>query len=524
MKKKVFSVLSLLLVFMMCFTTGCSSKSSEGNSTSNESAKTKKDIVIADGAEFTTMDPGDTNDTLSYSVQKTMMEGLFGFDKDMKVVPLLAESFTANDQATEFTIKLKKGIKFQDGTDFNADAVKINLDRLSDQTQGLKRNTLFKVIDKTEVVDDSTVKLILKSPFGAMINTLAHPAGMMISPKALKEYGKEVARHPVGTGPYKLQDWTPGTGLKVVKNDNYWNGKPQYDSITFKAVVEEGSRVAMLQTGEADFIFPVPVTQIDKIKSDKNITLQAIDSMVVRTISLNCHKKPFNDVRVRQALNYAIDKDAFAKVVYNGFAKPADSVIAPNVQFHVASPVYKADVEKAKSLLKEAGYPNGFKTTLWCSNSTAAVKAGEFIQQQLAQVGVDCKVVPTEYATLDQKVFDVQKGQEGEVEMYYSGWSPSTGDADWGIRPLYAGESFPPASFNTSYYQTDECDKAIQDALATTDPEKRAAAYKTAQEILWKDCPSVFLTVDTTTSAIRNTASNLMILPDGSLAITTPSK
>lgn len=511
MKTKKRSLFALALVVIMSLTVACA----PAKQTAKE---VKKDIVVAGSAEPSTMDPHDTNDTVAYSIQKTMLEGLFGFDKDMKVVPVLAESYTANDSATEFTIKLRKGVKFQDGTDFNAAAAKVNLDRLADQTQKLKRNTLFNMVSKTDIVDDYTIKITLKAPFGAMINTLAHPAGMMISPKALKEYGKEVSKHPVGTGAYTFKEWIPGTKLTVVKNDKYWGTPAQYNSITFKTVKEDGSRVAMLQTGEADFIYPVPTMQVEKLKTDKNVKIQQSPSIIVRYVSMNVNKKPFNDLKVRQALNYAIDKKAFAQVVFNGFADPLKSVIAPNTQFYSEQKQYDYNIEKAKQLLKEAGYPDGFKTTLWSANNSTAVKVDEFIQQQLAKVGVTVSVVPQEQAALSNKLFGTPI-DKSEVELYYGGWSPSTGDADWGIRPLLAQEALPPASYNTAYYVNKESDSFIKAALQTSDSKLRADAYAKAQKMLWDDAPWVFLTTDVNISASRSNISGIAVLPDGSLLV-----
>jgi len=521
MKKKTLTMMTLALLAVMSVTAACSSKSKAQPNveTATGAVDGKKDITIAYNSEPSSMDPHDTNDTVAYSLQKLMLEGLFSFDKDMNVVPVLAESYVANDTATEYTIKLKTGIKFHDGTEFNAEAVKVNLDRLADQTQKLKRNSLFNMVEKTEAVDASTVKITLKTPFGAFINTLAHPAGMIISPKALAEYGKEVSKHPVGTGAYVFKEWTPGTKFVSTKNPSYWGTPAQYDSISFKTVKEDGSRVAMLQTGEADFIYPVPSMQIENLKNDKNVKILENESIIVRYISMNVNKKPFDDVRVRQALNYAIDKNAFSQVVYSGHTSPLNSVIAPNTQFYVEQKSYDYNIEKAKQLLTEAGYANGFTTKIWSNNSSVSSKADEFIQQQLAKIGVTVEVVPMEAATLSEKLYNAPAGSGGEVELYYGGWSPSTGDADWGIRPLLATESAPPASYNTAYYSNPEVDQLIQDGIHTSDPAVRAEAYKKMQEILWNDAPWVFLSVDANMAAAGSNITGINLLPDGSLQV-----
>lgn len=500
----------------------CSEDSgNEGAEETEKAVKEGKDLVIAVADNFTSMDPHDTNDTLSYSAQKTMLEGLVGFDKDMKVIPVLAEEYAANDEATEFTFKLRQNVTFHDGTPFNAEAVKVNIDRLADPNSGLKRHSLYSIVKETIVVDEYNLKVILSEPFGAMINTFAHPAAMMHSPKALEELGKEVARNPVGTGPFKFIEWKPGEGLEVTKNESYWKeGYPKVDKITFKPVSENGSRIAMLQAGEADFIYPVPTEQADSITGQGGIEVESKPSIVVRYMAMNTLKEPYNDIKVRQALNYAIDKEAFNKVVLNGHGKELDSIIAPNTQFYSKQETYDFNIEKAKDLLKEAGFVKGFKAKIWGANSSSALKAMEFLQQQLAQINVELEVVPMEAGTMSDKIWGVTDPKDAEIELYYGGWSPSTGDADWGIRPLLGGkEAFPPKSYNISYYENTEANALIESALQTADVDKRAAAYKDAQALLWNEAPWVFLSVDNTMAGKKNYLKGISLLPDGSLNI-----
>lgn len=193
-----------------------------GSSSVSLPAFAAKDIVVAVLSDFTTMDPYDANDTLSQSVAKSFYQGLFGFDKNMKLENVLAESYTVSPDGLTYTFKLRPGVKFQDGTDFNAEAVKVNLDRASNPANHLKRYNLFKYIAHTDVVDPLTVKVTLKQPFSAFIHNLAHPSAVMISPAALKKYGKDIGFHPVGTGPYQFVSWDPTDDMKVKKWDGYW--------------------------------------------------------------------------------------------------------------------------------------------------------------------------------------------------------------------------------------------------------------------------------------------------------------
>ena len=202
-----------------------------------------KEVVVAVGSNFTTLDPYDANDTLSQAVAKSFYQGLFGLDKEMKLKNVLAESYTVSDDGLTYTVKLREGIKFQDGTDFNAAAVKANLDQASDPANHLKRYNLYKNIAKTEAIDPTTVKITLKQPFSAFINILAHPATAMISPAALEKYGKEIGFHPVGTGPYELDTWNQTDFVKVKKFAGYWQpGLPKLDSITWRPVADNNTR------------------------------------------------------------------------------------------------------------------------------------------------------------------------------------------------------------------------------------------------------------------------------------------
>lgn len=521
--KKAYRLFALLGLIAVLILAACSSDSSEGNEGKDEKKATKegKDIVIAVASTLTGMDPHDTNDTLSNSVQKTIFEGLVGFDEDMNVIPVLAKDYSANDEATEFTFVLHEDVTFHDGTPFNAEAVKINFDRLSNSENGLKRNSLFSVINEIEVISDNEVKFVLSEPFGAMINTFAHPSGMIHSPKALEEHGKEVSRNPVGTGPYKFVEWKPGEGLEVIKNEEYRiEGQPKVDSITFKPVTENGSRIAMLQTGEADFIYPVPTEQADSIDGKNGIVIDSKPSIIVRYMTVNTLKEPYDDLKVRQALNYAVDKEAYINVVSNGHATVLDSIIAKDVQFYSQQEPAEYDLEKAKELLAEAGYADGFKAKLWGSNNSSSMKAMEFLQQQYAKINVDVEVLPMEAGTLSDQIWSVQSPEDAEIEMYYGGWSPSTGDADWGIRPLLGGEeSYPPHSYNVSYYDNPEVNELIQAALETADENKRKEAYDEIQSLLWEDAPWVSLTQENTISGKKNYLEGIYLLPDGSLSV-----
>ncbi|MBS6261933.1 MAG: glutathione ABC transporter substrate-binding protein [Clostridium sp.] len=498
------------------------------------SVSQKTDVTAAMSVDFMTMDPMDTSDTLSGGVQRLIMDGLFGFDDEMKIIPLLAESYEANEDATEYVIHLRQGISFSDGTPLNAEAAKANFDRWGDKELGLKRTTLLcNVLKSTEAVDEYTVKVTLTEPFGAFVATLAHPACVLMSPQVIEQGKEACAERPVGTGQYLFKEWIAGDHTTVTLNKDWWGYDPEicggkalaepdagFQSITFRPVGENASRVAMLQSGEADFIWPVPTESMETLAADENVYVGADEGIVVRYMFMNTQKAPFNDVRVRQAMNYAIDKDAYIAVVKNGLASKATSILGPATQHYKGNEPYAYDLEKARKLLADAGYPDGFETSLICTTTTSDLKQCEFIQQQLAQAGITVNINSMEKAIVSEKVESAEgPGSEVEVEMYMSGWSSSTGDADWGIRPVLARESEPPKSYNISYFENDEMDGCLKAALETADEEKRTELYAQAQDIIWEECPVVFLANDYNTWASSADVANVKIYPDGCLNI-----
>lgn len=478
-----------------------------------------KDVVVAVASTFTTTDPYDANDTLSQAVAKSFYQGLYGFDKDMKMVPVLAESHTPSKDGLVYTVKLKKGIKFHDGTDFNAEAVKVTFDRVTNPDNKLKRYNLYKNIAKTEVVDPSTVRFTLREPFSPFINTLAHPSGVIISPAALAKYGnKGIAQNPVGTGPFKFVEWKATDYLKVAKFDGYWRkGYPKVDTITWRPVVDNNTRAAMMQTNEAHFAFPLPPEAVGSLSKKPSLEVTSAPSIVHRYISMNVNQKPFDNPKVREAMNYAINKEALIKVAFAGYGIPAEGALPKGVEYAVKLGPWPYDPAKAKKLLDEAGYPNGFESTLWSAyNHTTAQKVIQFVQQQLLQVGVKVQVQALETGQRVERVESAQDPATAPVRMYYVGWSSSTGEADWAMRPLLASESFPPRLFNTAYYKNATVDSAIANALKTTSAAEKTKLYGDAQRQIWKDAPWVFLVTEQLLSVRARNLSGLYVIPDAS--------
>jgi glutathione transport system substrate-binding protein len=293
--------------------------------------------------------------------------------------------------------------------------------------------------------------------------------------------------------------------LKLKKNNHYrMAGLPKIDTLTYRSVPENGTRLAMLQAGEAQFITPVPPEMIKVIEKNPDITVFNRPSLLSLFVDMNNQKKPFNDIRVRTAMNLAVDKKAYIKVVFTGYADELDSPMAPGLAFYDKQAPWPYDVAKAKALLTEAGYPNGFDVTVTGGTNTLVRRTMEFLQQQLAVVSVRVVVESLEAGVLTSKLYTNPAPETSTIQMYVTGWSSSTGDADWGLRPFLWGKGFPPVLNNFAYYKNPVVDAAIGAGLSTIDPNKRAAAYATVQAVAWKDAPLLFLGMSHNLAAYSN--------------------
>ncbi len=472
------------------------------------------DLVVGVPDNLTGLDPANLNDNLSQSAARLMFEGLYVLDQTMKLVPALAESHEANEDATQFIFHLRRGVSFHDGTPFNASAVKFSYDRAGNPANHLKRQSLFAMVDRTEVVDDYTVKVVLKYSFGAFVNDIAHPGAMIVSPKSVADFGTNMTRHPSGTGPFRFVSWAPDT-LKMIRNEQYWkSGLPTINSVAYRSAPEDGVRIAMLKAGEAQFIYPVPPEMIKGLENSPTVAVFDKPSILTRFVALNNMRKPFNDLRVRQALNYAIDKQAFIRVVYSGHADPMDSPMPPQLDFYVRQGTWPYDPARAKALLAEAGYPNGFNSVLTGGVTTLTQRGMQFVQQQLAAVGVRVRIEALEAGMLTSKMFNVQKPEDATIVMLYGAWSSSTGDADWAMRPILYTKSFPPVLANLAWYSDPVTDAAIEAGLSTVDPKVRAAAYAKAQAQAWKDAPWIVLAVERNLAAYSKRLTGAYMRPD----------
>lgn len=548
MKKKGYRLLALLMAAAMTTLTACSGSDTAGDTSAADSAAVsgetpaeiaegasisqQQDVVAAVNVDFTTMDPMDTSDTLSGGIQRMIMDGLFGFDDDMNIYPMLATGYEANEDATEFTITLREGISFTDGTSWNADAALANFAKWDDETLGLKRTTfLCNILDTYEKVDDYTIKVKLTEPFGAFISNLAHPACVVMSPKQIEAGVEACASSPVGTGQYKFVEWIEGDHLTLELNTEWWGydadicgGTALADSdagfrtITFRPVTESATRVAMLQSGDAQIIWPTPTESVAVLEADPNVTSYTDEGLVVRFIMLNTQKEPYTDKRVRQAIDYAIDKDAYIQVVKNGLATKADSVIAPAVQYHKANEIREYNVEKAKELLAEAGYPDGFDMTLYIASTTSREKMAQMLQYYWGEIGVNLEIVSSTMAEWSASVVD--SWQSDAVNSYGVSWNSNPDP--YGYLDKFFNTQTIHASSNAGGYSNEEIDAKLVEAFSLTDQEERTAIYDEIMKQVMSEYTGLYYAYECRNWAVSERVNDAILRADSQMIVTSP--
>ena len=488
----------------------------------NTAVSPDNDFVIALQADATHLDPHVSGNGVSNTITNSMYETLVWFDENLELKPLLAKSWTVSDDGLDYTFVLNEGIKFHDGEPFNAESIVANYERAkSDSSLRLASQTAM--WDSVTVDSEYQVTIHLKEPNNTFLNKLAQVR--IVSPKAIKELGKDgLAKQSAGTGPFILSERVDGGYTKMVRNENYWQDGPKVDTLTWRVVPEDGARVAMLQTGEADIISPLPAIQVDKLKDDASLDVLNLGGLTYRYATLNKNytladgRKPLDDVRVRQAMNYAFDSEAYTQVVFQGYASVPTSLFASSVPYYAEQTPYTADVEKAKSLMSEAGYSDGFPINIWVDNTTIEMQGAEFLKQQLAQINIDVNVVPMESTT----IADMTSAPEDktEVQMWYVNWSSGDYSADGSMRNILHGDKYPPSGYNTAFYNNAEFNKCLDDALKTTDTDEITKLYAQAQSIAWEECPWIFLGVDNSLIGQKKYVKGIKYRPGGTILVT----
>lgn len=508
----------------------------DGGSTTpapQQPAAQEKVLVWGRGGDSVSLDPIQVTDGESLKVTHQIYEGLLDYAPgSTEVVPVLATEWEASPDGLEWTFQLRQGVKFHDGTDFNAEAVKINFDRWRNTSDPLHvggefpyYSYMFGGFDEASniqdviVVDDYTVKFVLKNIQASFLQDIAMVPFAIASPKALQENPERLKDHPVGTGPFRFVSWTKGDRIVLEANPDYWGGKPAIDRLIYRSIPDNNARLVALQAGELDVMDGVEPAFLPTIQATGQFDIIERPPMNIGYLAFNTQKPPFDNVLIRRAINHAINKEELNTAFYGGMGIPAVSPLPPSVWGHNPNvPKYEYDPEKAKELLAQAGYgpDNPLKTELWAMPVPRPYmpqpeRIGVAIQNYLREVGIEAEIVTYEWGTY------LEKTGMGEHTMALLGWTGDNGDPDNFLYVLLDKDNaVTPDAGNIAFYVNDEVHDLLIRARQTTDQAERTRLYEEAQVKIMEDAPWVPLMHTRVPIAVRKGITGYVPNPTGS--------
>ena len=477
--------------------------------------------IVGQIAEPKSLDPAAVTAVNDFRILVNVYDGLTRYrDGTLEVEPALAESWEISDDGKTYTFKLRDGVTFHDGSDFNAEAVKFNFDRMLKEdhpfhdTGPFPLAFFFSSVEEVNVIDDLTVEFKLNAPYAPFLSNLAYPTGLMVSPAAVEEYGKDFGRHPSGTGAFKFEEWEANAKVVVSRNEDYWDGAAPLEAIVYRPITDANTRIAEMLAGGLDIMVEVPPDSLQQFRDNAEYKVLEQAGPHVWFLILNAKEGPFSDKLVRQAANYAIDKKALTENVLQGTADIAAGPTPPAFAWAYDESLdpYPYDPEKAKELLKEAGY-DGEELTFYVTEGGSGmldpIAMGTAIQADLQKVGMTVKIETYEWNTFLDKV---NPGLEGKADMAEMAWM--TNDPDTLPYLTLRSEAFPDkGGFNSGYYSNPKVDELLNKAREATDQDERAKLYKEMQQIVHDDAPWVFVANWKQNAVTRASVENFKLQP-----------
>ncbi|WP_430790364.1 ABC transporter substrate-binding protein [Virgibacillus flavescens] len=503
--------LFFLLVAVFVGLAGCSSDSSEGKNSSDKDSKepvTEKEdkdtLTIGLDDDPPQLDPHRSSAAVDRQVFQSLYNTLVDIDENLEFVPELAKSWKISEDGKTYTFELQEGVVFQDGTPFNAEAVKFNFERMLDPELASPRSSEIDLVTEVNAVEENVVEVKLKQPYAPFLSVLTDRAGMMVSPTAVKESGKDFSNNPVGTGPYKLVERVQQDHIELTRFDDYWGEAPAIKNVVYRPYPDGNTRVTNLISGELDIVNEIPYKDIDKVKKASNINMSVKDGLGFQGLMLNTESEPFKNKKVRQAINIAIDRAAIAKVVYHDGVSPAVSAFPPSSW---ANPedieVPEADIEKAKSLIEESGQTD-ISFTLKITPKPEEKQVGQMLQSMLSQIGVKVEIEMVEFGAL------LEQMRNHDYDALRIGWSGRT-DPDGNAYTWFSSEG----SLNEMSYSNPKVDELLTEARTTSDREERKALYNEVSHILWEDVPYIFIFHEKDYKSMKKFVEGFNHVPDG---------
>jgi peptide/nickel transport system substrate-binding protein len=455
--------------------------------TSSAAAQSHLRIGLAEDPD--NLDPTTAGSYVGRIVLAAMCDKLFDIDAKLNIVPQLALAHETSEDGKTVTIKLRPNVKFHDGEPFDAEAAKFTLDRHMTM-QGSFRKAELSQVDKVEVVDPLTIRLLLKAPFSPLIAQLTDRAGMMVSPKAVKDAGDRFVAKPICAGPFKFTERVVQEKIVLDRFADYWDkDRIHIDRVTYFSIPDSTVRLANLRSGALDIMERLLATDIPTVRGDSRLKLATSPSLAYTGLTINLAntdqaKNPLGqNAKVRQALELTIDRDALNQVVFNGEFTPGNQWSSPTNPYYIQKfPIPKRNIEKAKALIKEAGATPPITLDLMVPNQPDVKQVSEVIQAMAAEAGFDLKIRLTEFAT------SLSEGTKGNFQLYLIGWSGRV-DPDQNVIN-HLGCNTP---FNWGKYCNETTQAALNAARTVSDPAKRKAAYETALTQIEADRPLIYL-------------------------------
>lgn len=458
-------------------------------------------LIYAKNGPPITLDPAVSREGESSVIIANIYDGLIEQHAGKTGInPALARSWEISKDGLTYIFHLRTGVVFHDGTTFNSDAVIQNFERQKDpkhlfhkavgEFEYWKNMNMSGIIKSIRAVNDSTLEMTLSKPDPTFLNVLSLIFTAVISPDALKKHGADIYKNPVGTGPFKFVRWDDDGTVLVASNEQYWNGRPYVDSLIFKPIQSAQQRWQELKAGRIDMMAVPAQSDIGEIDNTLGIKSAKQPGINVCYMAMNMNKKPFTDIRVRQAIVYAINRDQLVKEVYGELGRAAKNPIPPvllGYNDEIRPTLYNP--EKSKELLKEAGFPDGFKTKLWTLPIVREYMpngklAAEIIQKDLKAIGIETEIVMFDWKEHTSRV------SKGEHDLNIFGWTGDAPDPHFFFYPLLdKTNTSKESATNVAFYKSEEMDQLIRKGLTTFDPVERSAIYKKACEVFNKDLP-----------------------------------
>jgi len=465
------------------------------------------DIVFVEGTDVTAFDPQIISDTPTVSMAWLLYDSLVRYDVELNVEPQLAQSWEISDDQLTWTFKLQEGVTFWDGTPLTADDVVYTMDRLRDEATGATYRTNYLIIEEVTAVDDLTVEFRTSAPFPDLLINLTGTGGAVLS-RAYAEGSTpdEYGRDPLGSGPFMIEEWVPGEHCTLVVNPNYWGELPGAERIIYRPVPEAATRTAMMLAGEADIVVKLSPEDVPTLEGDSDIVVHDLDSMyqVSFEITVTHEDPPLNIKEVRQALNYAVDKQAIIDNILLGYGQPMVSPFGPGIQFRVELEPYEYDPDRAKQLLADAGYPDGFSIMLWSPDGRYLKdrQVAEAVQGYLSEIGLDVELRFFEWAA-----YQAARAEDDSMQLAMVG--RATAGADYTATRLFSRD----AAANTTGFWLPEIEELLVEGRTTFDEEERQRIYARIQELWWENAVWLFLHNQRSLVATRSNIEGYELTP-----------